>query len=66
MSVERRSILLSEWLRCGAAQDYWRGYLDPCCDGCRTGTADCDINPLRKPPTQADCALWLTRLGECP
>jgi hypothetical protein len=57
---------LPEVLRRGAARDYWQGYLDPCCAGCRTGTSDCDVNPLHQPPTQADCALWLMRLGECP
>ena len=49
-----------------AKRGYWQQYLNPCCPNCRVGTGDCDINPLAEPPTQADCALWLMRMGECP
>lgn len=37
-----------------------------CCDGCRTGTADCDVNPLRKPPTLEEAKAQLKWLRETP
>jgi hypothetical protein len=44
----------------------WQQYLHPCCHNCRAGSGDCDVNPFAKPPTQAECALQLMQLGECP
>lgn len=46
--------------------ELWEAYLHPCCAGCRTGTADCDVNSLSVVPTEAEAAILLMGFGECP
>jgi hypothetical protein len=46
--------------------EIWSAYLDPCCVGCKTGMADCDVNPVAVIPSRGDLALTLLQMGECP
>jgi hypothetical protein len=50
--------------------ELWQGYLtlpDACCTECAVGnTADCDVNPLKRPLTRGDVALKLMLESECP
>lgn len=53
-------------LRQQYVRDLWAAYLNPCCNACHLGTADCDVNPLVQIPSTAEIALRLMKMGQCP
>jgi hypothetical protein len=65
----RRPRLPEGWYQ-GYIAELWQGYLtlpDACCGNCAVGnTADCDVNPLKRPYTRDEMALKLLYEGECP
>jgi hypothetical protein len=45
----------------------WLTLSDACCGNCEVGnTADCDVNPFKRPLTRGEMALRLMFEGQCP
>jgi hypothetical protein len=65
-----RRFKLRSGLRVAYIAELWAFYLtlpDACCAECAVGdTADCDVNPLKRPFTRDEIALKLMFEGECP
>jgi hypothetical protein len=61
----KRRISLDRELRIKELEEYVGSFAaGGCCDGCRTGSADCDVNPFAQPPTLEEAKAELARLIE--
>lgn len=49
-------------------RECWHVYLgeEACCEGCRTGTADCDINPQKRTITRDEAVDYLAQAWVIP